>query len=182
MGSLFWHTVLIPAQRQTYYFMYYFEISQEQLYLNYLPYSYIPILCTILLVLLPLYFGLPKLYYYFFASALPNNNVHISFRIYLLEKMGWQQHLVWTVISVWSSLWWLTVFNIRPCQGCLCHVVPNFSCPPPPNCCESGVYAYDECGCCLTCAKLELQPCGSIGGQCAKGLQCLKTCGMYIYI
>lgn len=162
--------------------MYYFEISQEQLYLNYLPYSYIPILCTILLVLLPLYFGLPKLYYYFFASALPNNNVHISFRIYLLEKMGWQQHLVWTVISVWSSLWWLTVFNIRPCQGCLCHVVPNFSCPPPPNCCESGVYAYDECGCCLTCAKLELQPCGSIGGQCAKGLQCLKTCGMYIYI
>ena len=90
--------------------------------------------------------------------------------------MGWQ-HLVWTV-SVWS-LWWLTVFNIRPCQGCLCHVVPNFSCPPPPNCCESGVYAYDECGCCLTCAKSELQPCGSIGGQCAKGLSCLKTCGNY---
>ena len=162
--------------------MYCFEISQEQLsklfalfLYTYTMYYTFGIITTILWT--------PKtLSLFFFASALPNNNVHISFRIYLLEKMGWQQHLVWTVISVWSSLWWLTVFNIRPCQGCLCHVVPNFSCPPPPNCCESGVYAYDECGCCLTCAKLELQPCGSIGGQCAKGLQCLKTCGMYIYI
>ena len=67
--------------------------------------------------------------------------------------------------------------------SCLCHVVPNFSCPPPPHCCESGMYTFDECGCCLECAKSELQPCGGSqpirgtgSGQCAKGLSCLKTC------
>ena len=73
--------------------------------------------------------------------------------------------------------------NFDFCTGsCLCHVVPNFSCPPPPNCCESGMYSYDECGCCLVCAKSELRSCG--GGQnnqgyCAKGLACLKTCCKY---
>lgn len=69
------------------------------------------------------------------------------------------------------------------CQAsCLCHVVPNFQCPPPPLCCESGMYSYDECGCCLTCAKNELQPCGLVGGECAKGLSCLKLCSKYIKI
>lgn len=73
----------------------------------------------------------------------------------------------------------LQSFLINDCHGCLCKVVPNFSCPPPPHCCESGMYTYDECGCCLTCAKSELQPCGGpngVGGKCAKGLSCLKTC------
>ena len=67
-----------------------------------------------------------------------------------------------------------------PAEACLCHVIPNFTCPPPPRCCESGYYAKDECGCCLTCAKAELQPCGGPNGaegKCAPGLQCLKTCG-----
>ena len=52
-------------------------------------------------------------------------------------------------------------------------------CPAPPSCCESGQYAYDECGCCLKCARAELQTCGGasdISGKCAGGLQCLKTC------
>ena len=56
-------------------------------------------------------------------------------------------------------------------------------CPPPPSCCESGQYAYDECGCCLKCAKAELQKCGGasdISGKCAEGLQCLKTCREYL--
>ena len=64
-------------------------------------------------------------------------------------------------------------------EACLCHLIPNFQCPPPPHCCESGQYAKDECGCCLTCAKSELQPCGGPSGahgKCSTGLQCLKTC------
>ena len=64
-------------------------------------------------------------------------------------------------------------------EACLCHLIPNFQCPPPPHCCESGQYAKDQCGCCLTCAKSELQPCGGPSGdhgKCASGLQCLKTC------
>ena len=64
-------------------------------------------------------------------------------------------------------------------ESCLCHVIPNFSCPPPPHCCESGFYTFDECGCCMTCAKAELQECGGPSnsrGKCAKGLACLKTC------
>ena len=70
-------------------------------------------------------------------------------------------------------------------EACLCHLIPNFQCPPPPHCCESGQYAKDECGCCLTCAKSELQPCGGPAGahgKCATGLQCLKTCSKYIFI
>ena len=30
----------------------------------------------------------------------------------------------------------------------------NLQCPEPPACCESGQYAFDECGCCLKCAKV----------------------------
>ncbi|CAB4054633.1 unnamed protein product [Lepeophtheirus salmonis] len=66
-----------------------------------------------------------------------------------------------------------------PGESCLCHVVPNFSCPPPPHCCESGQYTFDECGCCLTCAKAELQACGGpndSSGKCSTDLACLKTC------
>lgn len=80
--------------------------------------------------------------------------------------------------SIWVVLVSLLV-HFQPSDGCLCHVIPNFACPPPPNCCESGTYTYDECGCCLTCAKDELQPCGGPSGshgKCAQGLACLKTC------
>jgi len=62
--------------------------------------------------------------------------------------------------------------------ACLCKLI-KFKCPAPPTCCESGQYALDECGCCLKCAKAELQTCGGandISGRCASGLQCLKTC------
>ena len=65
-------------------------------------------------------------------------------------------------------------------SACLCHVLRNYKCPPPPHCCESGQYTFDECGCCMKCAKAELQSCGGpsgSGGKCAKGLACLKTCG-----
>ena len=58
-------------------------------------------------------------------------------------------------------------------------LITSLQCPAPPTCCESGQYAYDECGCCLKCAKAELQTCGGasdISGKCAQGLQCLKTC------
>ena len=58
-------------------------------------------------------------------------------------------------------------------------LITSLQCPAPPTCCESGQYAYDECGCCLKCAKAELQTCGGasdILGLCAQGLQCLKTC------
>jgi hypothetical protein len=68
-------------------------------------------------------------------------------------------------------------------NGCICHVIPNYQCPPPPHCCESGYYTFDECGCCMTCAKAELQECGGPSGsrgKCAKGLSCLKTCSKYI--
>ena len=92
----------------------------------------------------------------------------------VLEKMGFKLVTLLIVCSI----------NLECIAGsCLCHVVPNFSCPPPPYCCESGMYTFDECGCCLECAKSELQPCGASaqidgtgGGKCAKGLSCLKTC------
>ena len=78
-----------------------------------------------------------------------------------------------------AVLCWLQMLTVKQVEGCLCHVIPNFVCPPPPHCCESGQYAKDECGCCLTCAKAELQPCGGPNGEaghCSSGLQCLKTC------
>ena len=74
----------------------------------------------------------------------------------------------------------LLLLSPAPASSCLCHVVPHFACPPPPHCCESGMYTFDECGCCMTCAKAELQECGGPSGDkgnCAQGLQCLKTCG-----
>lgn len=49
-----------------------------------------------------------------------------------------------------------------------------------PQCCDSGFYTLDECGCCLTCAKPEGAVCGGpfrIAGQCAAGLRCLRQCG-----
>ena len=70
--------------------------------------------------------------------------------------------------------------SLPSAEGCLCHVIPRFSCPEPPRCCESGYYTFDECGCCMTCAKAELQDCGGPSGsrgKCSKGLACLKTCG-----
>ena len=70
-------------------------------------------------------------------------------------------------------------------EACLCHLIPNFQCGDPPPCCESGQYAKDECGCCLTCAKSELQPCGGPSGahgKCSSGLQCLKTCSKYTLV
>ena len=81
---------------------------------------------------------------------------------------------------------YFTSFNQQSSvEACLCHLIPNFQCPPPPHCCESGQYTKDECGCCLTCAKSELQPCGGPSGahgKCSSGLQCLKTCSKYMSI
>merc|ERR1719411_1111127 len=83
------------------------------------------------------------------------------------------------IISVVSLL---CLHQLQTTQACLCSLLiaeGKFTCPPPPSCCESGQYAYDECGCCLKCAKAELQKCGGasdISGKCAEGLQCLKTC------
>ena len=69
--------------------------------------------------------------------------------------------------------------QIRPNGACLCKVLPNYQCPEPPRCCDSGYYTLDTCGCCLTCAKSELQQCGGpndVQGICGEGLGCLKTC------
>ena len=77
---------------------------------------------------------------------------------------------------------WLLLPLPQPVEACLCHVIPHFQCPPPPRCCESGYYALDDCGCCLSCAKAELQECGSTRGKCSKGLRCLKTCGKCAHI
>jgi len=73
----------------------------------------------------------------------------------------------------------LLLLNFHIASSCICLLIKNFKCPEPPTCCESGQYAFDECGCCLKCAKAELQTCGGasdISGRCADGLQCLKTC------
>jgi len=73
----------------------------------------------------------------------------------------------------------LLLLNLHIASSCICLLIKNFKCPEPPTCCESGYYAFDECGCCLKCAKAELQTCGGasdISGRCADGLQCLKTC------
>ena len=108
-------------------------------------------------------------------------------------------------IKMWQP-WLITLcflailpFQHHQVEGCLCHIIPNYSCPPPPHCCESGMqtnvdcfndhlikrqlttgqYTFDECGCCMTCAKAELQVCGGpneSSGKCAQGLSCLKTC------
>ena len=70
--------------------------------------------------------------------------------------------------------------SLPSAEGCLCHVIPRYKCQDPPRCCESGYYTFDECGCCMTCAKAELQDCGGPSGakgKCATGLSCLKTCG-----
>merc|ERR1711862_426791 len=48
-----------------------------------------------------------------------------------------------------------------------------------PECCESGQYTLDACGCCLTCAKDDGQKCGGpfrVEGRCAGGLRCLRKC------
>jgi len=73
----------------------------------------------------------------------------------------------------------LILLKATSTNACLCLLIRNYKCPEPPSCCESGQYALDECGCCMKCAKAELQTCGgasSISGKCAGGLQCLKTC------
>ena len=52
-------------------------------------------------------------------------------------------------------------------------------CVQTPQCCDSGFYTLDVCGCCLTCAKPEGAVCGGpfrIAGQCAAGLRCLRQC------
>jgi len=76
----------------------------------------------------------------------------------------------------------LGLLYMQGSSACLCSLLiaaGKFTCPSPPTCCESGQYAYDECGCCQKCAKAELQTCGgasNISGRCGRGLQCLKTC------
>ncbi len=87
-----------------------------------------------------------------------------------------------TVVLFYAALYLNLLVN--DVEACLCRVIPNYSCPPPPHCCESGEYTFDECGCCMTCAKAELQECGGPSeenGKCASGLQCLKTCSKCIY-
>lgn len=73
----------------------------------------------------------------------------------------------------------VTIQHVSISSPCLCLLIKNYKCPEPPTCCESGQYSLDECGCCMKCAKAELQTCGGasdISGKCGRGLQCLKTC------
>jgi len=81
-----------------------------------------------------------------------------------------------------STSFLVIILTIESSTACLCSLLiaaGKFTCPAPPTCCESGQYAFDECGCCQKCAKAELQTCGGasdISGKCSSGLQCLKTC------
>ncbi len=36
-----------------------------------------------------------------------------------------------------ASFFLLTTL-LPTCRACLCHLIPNYTCPPPPHCCESG--------------------------------------------
>lgn len=59
--------------------------------------------------------------------------------------------------------------------SCFCGTQPCQT----PECCDSGHYTTDECGCCLTCAQPEDAPCGGpfhTTGTCAAGLRCLRQC------
>merc|ERR1711976_559697 len=51
-----------------------------------------------------------------------------------------------------------------------------------PVCCPSGELTLDVSGCCPVCAKAENELCGgpwNINGNCAKDLNCLRTCGCF---
>ena len=60
--------------------------------------------------------------------------------------------------------------------SCSCGVSPCQT----PACCPSGRYTWDECGCCLVCAKAEGETCGGpfrVAGTCQEGSRCLRQCG-----
>jgi len=59
--------------------------------------------------------------------------------------------------------------------SCSCGVSPCQT----PACCPSGRYTWDECGCCLVCAKAEGETCGGpfrVAGTCQEGSRCLRQC------
>lgn len=60
-----------------------------------------------------------------------------------------------------------------PCQPCDQKALSM--CPPVPVACE--LVKEPGCGCCLTCALEEGQPCGVYTGPCTRGLRCLPKNG-----
>lgn len=60
-----------------------------------------------------------------------------------------------------------------PCQPC--DQKARSLCPPVPVGCQP--VKEPGCGCCLTCALEESQPCGVYTGPCARGLRCLPKNG-----
>ncbi|XP_076872105.1 insulin-like growth factor-binding protein 5a [Brachyhypopomus gauderio] len=60
-----------------------------------------------------------------------------------------------------------------PCEPCDQKALSV--CPPVPVGCE--VVKEPGCGCCLTCALTDGQPCGVYTGTCARGLRCLPRVG-----
>lgn len=60
-----------------------------------------------------------------------------------------------------------------PCQPCDQKALSM--CPPVPVGCQ--LVKEPGCGCCLTCALEEGQPCGVYTGPCTRGLRCLPKNG-----
>lgn len=60
-----------------------------------------------------------------------------------------------------------------PCQPC--DQKAQSMCPPVPVGCQ--LVKEPGCGCCLTCALEEGQPCGVYTGPCTRGLRCLPKNG-----
>lgn len=60
-----------------------------------------------------------------------------------------------------------------PCQPCDQKALSM--CPPVPVGCQ--LVKEPGCGCCLTCALEEGQPCGVYTGPCTRGLRCLPKDG-----
>lgn len=60
-----------------------------------------------------------------------------------------------------------------PCQQC--DQKARSMCPPVPRSCQ--LVKEPGCGCCLTCALEEGQPCGVYTGPCTRGLRCLPKNG-----
>lgn len=60
-----------------------------------------------------------------------------------------------------------------PCEPCDQKALSM--CPPEPKGCQ--LVKEPGCGCCLTCALAENQPCGVYTSTCAHGLRCLPRDG-----
>ncbi|CAL8288733.1 unnamed protein product [Lota lota] len=85
------------------------------------------------------------------------------------------------MLPLWSSLLLVSLLNVSPsrasyvpCEACDPKTLSR--CAPVPVGCREPV-KEPGCGCCLTCALEDGQPCGVYTGPCARGLRCLPKTG-----